>query len=59
MAQPNGPRLSLRRLAWFVTNERLPQLPGAASFKRVLDGELYTDTRLGAPRRRARGGAAL
>src|SRR5207249_6622484 len=27
------------------TNERLPQVPGAASFKRMLDGALFTDAR--------------
>jgi len=32
------PALKLRRLAWFVTNERVPQLPGAASSKRLLGG---------------------
>src|SRR6266480_1638629 len=45
--------LKLRRLGWFVTNERLPQLPGAASFKRVLDGELFLD---GVARRARPGG---
>src|SRR6267143_4208794 len=37
--------LKLRRLAWFVTNESLPQLPGAASFKRMLGGALFIDAR--------------
>src|SRR2546425_188030 len=44
------PALKLRRLGWFVTNGILPQRPGAASFKRVLDGELFQ----GARARRAR-----
>ena len=37
--------LKLRRLACLVTNESLPQLPGAASFKRMLDGAPCPDAR--------------